>query len=101
MIKRVTAIAVSSAVTVSWDHDESGPPTTFHVERQIDGGGYEPAGDVPYVPGQTSYFVVDQDGVPGVQYRVNAENAAGPSVWVESNVPTFPPNAPTNVMASV
>ena len=96
---RVRAVAASNDVTVSWDHDGSGPPIRFNVESQVDGGGYAPLTQVDYVAGQSSYGVVDPDGVPGVQYRVNAENQAGVSAWAESNVPVFAPNAPTNVTA--
>ena len=101
MVGRVVAVSAGSSVTVSWNHDESGPPTEFEIERQVDGGGYAAAGTTPYVAGQTSYSVIDEGGVPGVQYRVRANNAAGSSAWVESNVPTFPPNPVTNLIASV
>ena len=97
---RVRAVAAASEVTVSWNHDESGPPIRFNVESQVSGGGYTPLTTVDYVAGQTAYSVVDSGGVPGVQYRVNAENSAGASAWSESNVPVFAPNAPTNVSAS-
>lgn len=96
---RVRAVAAGSDVTVSWDHDGSGPPIRFNVESQVDDGGYAPLTTVPYVGGQNSYSIVDSGGVPGVQYRVNAENQAGASAWAESNVPVFAPNAPTDVTA--
>ena len=101
MVSNVRVSVTGVSVTVSWDHDGSGPPTQFNVERQVAGGGYVAAGSTPYVPGQGSYSVVDENGEHGVQYRVNAENAAGASAWVESNVPTLPPNPVTNVQASV
>lgn len=101
MVKQLRAVATGSDVTISWEHDESGPPTQFLVESQVSGGGYAPLGAVPYVAGQTAYSVVDSNGVPGVQYRVAAENSAGQSAWVESNVPVFPPNPVTNLQASV
>ena len=96
---RVRAVAAGSDVTVSWNHDGSGPPIRFNVESQVDGGGYAPLTTVDYVAGQSAYSIVDSGGVPGVQYRVNAENQAGASGWSESNVPVFAPNAPTNVVA--
>ena len=96
---RVRAITAGSDVTVSWSHDGSGPPIRFNVESQVDGGGYTPLTVVDYVPGQTAYSIVDSGGVPGVQYRVNAENPAGASAWAESNSPIFAPNAPTDVTA--
>ena len=97
---RVRAVAVGNEVTVSWEHDESGPPEGYNVESQVNGGGYTPLTQVPHVAGTTNYSIVDSGAVAGVQYRVNAENSAGASAWVESNIPVFAPNAPSNVMAS-
>ena len=97
---RVRAVAAGNEVTVSWDHDESGPPEKYNVESQVNEGGYAPLTEVAHVAGTTRYSIVDSGAVAGVQYRVNAENATGASAWVESNVPVFAPNAPTNVSAA-
>ena len=101
MIMQIRAVATASEVTLSWSHDESGPPTAFLIESRVNAGDYGPAGSVPYVAGQTEYSVVDDTAVAGIQYRVAAVNSAGQAAWVESNVPTFPPNPVTNVVASV
>lgn len=99
-IERLVARLVGGDVIVSWNHDESGPPTQFNVERQVEGSGYSPLGSIPFVAGQTDYSITDAGAPAGSQYRVNAENSAGNSDWAESDVVVFVPNPPTNVVAT-
>ena len=102
--RNVTAVAVGSTVTVSWDPPLSGAPIYYYV---IDVG-YEPGVYVTSVPiGPITQFSVDVDD--GVYYlRVHAVNAAGegppsPEVTVTVGVgpgPT-PPSAPRNLIAGM
>lgn len=103
MIRNVRAQQGEEGITVSWEHDESGPPENFEVQSQPDGGTWTPLTVVPYVPGVTAYSTVHENPTgAGVRYQVRAVNSVGASPWAESNrVPLLEvPNAPTNVTAT-
>ena len=103
MIRNVRAMQGAGGVVVSWEHDESGPPLSFELQVQPDGGSWTALGTVAYVAGQTAYSYTHENPVgSGVRYQVRATNEAGSSAWTESNrVPLIVvPNAPTNVQAS-
>ena len=104
MIASVRAARTTAGVTVSWDHDESGPPINFELQAQPDGGEWATLGTVEYVPGTTAYsYTHGNPAGTGIRYQVRAVNEAGASPWEESNrVPlVVVPNATPNVVASV
>ncbi len=89
-----------TAATITWDASQNDEADTYVIEASQNGGAFSPIGS-PVSSATTSYTASGLQDGSTYQFRIYAQNVAGQSSTLTSNIVQMPPalEVPTNVVA--